>query len=70
MEAHREALAGRAPGAALEALEALEIVGDETVGRHGCVIETPRGVVDARLATQLSALERAVADTEARTTHG
>jgi flagellar biosynthesis/type III secretory pathway protein FliH len=54
VEASRGALAERAPTATLE------IVGDETVGRHGCVIETPRGIVDARLATQLAALERAV----------
>lgn len=63
VEAHRGALAERAPAA----FQALEIVGDEAVGRHGCVIETPRGIVDARLATQLAALERAVAGTEAGT---
>jgi len=57
----RDALAGRAPGAA-----ALEIVGDESVGRHGCVIETAVGRVDARLETQLAALERALMEQ----THG
>jgi flagellar biosynthesis/type III secretory pathway protein FliH len=48
-------LAARAPAAG-----ALELVADEAVGRHGCVIETARGRVDARLATQLAALERAL----------
>jgi flagellar biosynthesis/type III secretory pathway protein FliH len=33
---------------------------DEAVGRYGCVIETPHGRVDARLETQLAALERAL----------
>jgi flagellar biosynthesis/type III secretory pathway protein FliH len=55
VEARREALATRAPAAALE------LVADETVGRSGCVIETPQGRVDARLETQLAALERALA---------
>jgi flagellar biosynthesis/type III secretory pathway protein FliH len=59
--ARRDALVSRTPRAAV-----LEIVEDESVGRHGCVIETPVGRVDARLETQLAALERAL--TEA--THG
>lgn len=50
----REALARQAPTAALD------FVADETVGRHGCVIETPRGRIDARLEVQLAALERAL----------
>ena len=54
VEARREALATRAPAAALE------LVADETVGRAGCVIDTPHGRVDARLETQLAALERAL----------
>jgi type III secretion protein L len=54
VEARRAALAARAPAAALE------LVADETVGRSGCVIETPQGRVDARLETQLAALERAL----------
>ena len=53
--ARRQALAARAPTAA-----ALDIVADETVGRFGCVIETAVGRVDARLETQLAALERAL----------
>jgi flagellar biosynthesis/type III secretory pathway protein FliH len=54
VEARREVLATRAPAAALE------LIADETVGRSGCVIETPQGRVDARLETQLAALERAL----------
>ena len=54
VEARRAALAARAPAAALE------LVADDAVGRHGCVIETPQGRVDARLETQLAALERAL----------
>ena len=54
VEARRAALEAGAPAAALV------LVSDESVGRHGCVIETPRGRVDARLETQLAALERAL----------
>jgi flagellar biosynthesis/type III secretory pathway protein FliH len=54
VEARRAALAQRAP------IATLELVADDTVGRHGCVIETPQGRVDARLETQLAALERAL----------
>jgi flagellar biosynthesis/type III secretory pathway protein FliH len=53
--ARRDALAARAPAAA-----ALDITADETVGRHGCIIETAVGHVDARLVTQIAALERAL----------
>ena len=59
VEARRAALEARAPAAALE------LVADEAVGRHGCVIETPQGRVDARLETQLAALERALTAREA-----
>jgi flagellar biosynthesis/type III secretory pathway protein FliH len=54
VEERRAALMARAP------IVALELVADETVGRAGCVIETAQGRVDARLATQLAALERAL----------
>jgi type III secretion protein L len=54
VEARRAALEAGAPAATLE------LVADEAVGRHGCVIETPQGRVDARLETQLAALERAL----------
>jgi flagellar assembly protein FliH len=43
---------------ALGGEDALEIVADESVGRHGCVVDTAVGRVDARLATQLEALGR------------
>jgi flagellar assembly protein FliH len=38
----------------------VKLVADGGVGRHGCVVETPVGRVDARLAAQLDALERAL----------
>jgi len=38
----------------------VRLVADGGVGRHGCVVETPAGRVDARLAAQLEALERAL----------
>jgi flagellar biosynthesis/type III secretory pathway protein FliH len=42
----------------------LELVADESVARHGCVVETPVGRVDARLATQLAALRQALGEVE------
>ena len=54
VEARRAALEAGAPAATLE------LIADEAVGRHGCVIETPQGRLDARLETQLAALERAL----------
>jgi flagellar biosynthesis/type III secretory pathway protein FliH len=39
----------------------VQTVADAAVGRHGCVVETPAGRVDARLDAQLAALERALA---------
>ncbi len=62
LEQRRDRLAARAPGAALD------LVADDGVGLHGCVIDTPRGRVDARLETQLAALERALVGAEDR--HG
>jgi type III secretion system HrpE/YscL family protein len=38
----------------------VRLIADAAVGRGGCVVETPVGRLDARLATQLAALERAV----------
>jgi flagellar biosynthesis/type III secretory pathway protein FliH len=38
----------------------VRVVADASVGRHGCVVETPVGRLDARLETQLDALERAL----------
>ena len=53
--ARRDALAARTPAAT-----ELALVADERVGRHGCVIETALGRVDARLETQLAVLEQAI----------
>jgi flagellar assembly protein FliH len=36
----------------------VQVATDPTVGRAGCVIDTPVGRLDGRLATQLDALER------------
>jgi type III secretion protein L len=47
----------RAPDLALRA--------DPTVGRGGCVVETEVGAIDARLETQLEAIERALAEAPA-----
>ncbi len=55
VSARKDALAAQAPAAA-----AIALVADETVGHHGCVIETAHGRVDARLETQLAALEQAI----------
>jgi flagellar assembly protein FliH len=38
----------------------VRVTADISVGRHGCVVETPVGRVDARLSAQLDALERAL----------
>jgi flagellar biosynthesis/type III secretory pathway protein FliH len=54
VETRRAALEAGAPAATLE------LIADEAVQRYGCVIETPQGQVDARLETQLAALERAL----------
>jgi flagellar biosynthesis/type III secretory pathway protein FliH len=40
---------------------AVTVRADAQVTRGGCVLETPLGVVDARLQTQLAAIERALA---------
>ncbi len=42
------------------AAQAVRFVADERVGRGGCIVESELGVVDARLATQLEAIERAL----------
>lgn len=38
----------------------VRVVADASVGRDGCVVETPVGRLDARLQTQLDAFERAL----------
>jgi type III secretion protein L len=42
------------------AAQAVRFVADERVARGGCIIETELGIVDARLSTQLEAIERAL----------
>jgi len=42
----------------------LRIEADASVGRAGCVVETPIGRLDARLETQLAAIEHALAESE------
>jgi type III secretion protein L len=42
------------------AAQAVVFRADPQVGRGGCIIETELGVVDARLSTQLEAIERAL----------
>jgi flagellar biosynthesis/type III secretory pathway protein FliH len=42
------------------AAQAVRFVADDRVARGGCIIETELGVVDARLSTQLDAIERAL----------
>jgi type III secretion system HrpE/YscL family protein len=42
------------------AAQAVRFVADERVARGGCIIETELGVVDARLSTQLDAIEKAL----------
>ncbi len=41
-----------------DASVAVRMVADPSVGRYGCVVETPVGRLDARLQTQLDVLER------------
>ena len=55
IDAARPTLAARI-AAAVE----LRAIADPAVGRGGCVVETPAGRLDARLETQLAALEQAV----------
>ena len=54
IETARPALAARLA----KAVE-LRVIPDASVGRHGCVVESGAGRLDARLETQLAALERA-----------
>jgi flagellar biosynthesis/type III secretory pathway protein FliH len=39
---------------------ALQLEADERIARGGCVVESELGSVDARLAVQLDAIERAL----------
>jgi flagellar biosynthesis/type III secretory pathway protein FliH len=38
----------------------VKLVADSSIGRYGCIVETAVGRLDARLETQLDALERAL----------
>jgi flagellar biosynthesis/type III secretory pathway protein FliH len=42
------------------AARALTFRADDSVARGGCIVETELGIVDARLSTQLEAIERAL----------
>ena len=55
IEAERPRWAAR-----LDAAIGLRVVTDLSVGRAGCVVETPVGRLDARLSSQLDAFERAL----------
>ncbi|SDF38891.1 flagellar assembly protein FliH [Sporolituus thermophilus] len=41
---------------------ALQIIADNTVGRGGCLLDTPFGMVDARIDTQFEMVKRALED--------
>ena len=65
LRVHPEDLASLAGGQAawltdLGVQADVKLVADPSVGRCGCVVETAVGRVDARLDTQLAALERAL----------
>lgn len=48
----------------------VRLLADPGIDRNGCVIDTPVGRMDARLSTQLDALERALAARKDRTPPG
>ena len=48
--------------AQLEGNASLEVVSDTSLQAGDCMLESPNGVVDAGLATQLQAVEKAVRD--------
>ncbi len=71
LRVHPEDLAGIEAGrphwvAAVAAAVQVGVVPDPTVEHGGCVVDTPSGRVDARLQTQLDALERALRGNETR----
>ena len=47
--------------ASVDGVEKVEVTDDRRVGRGGCVIESPNGTLDGRIATQLRELERTIA---------
>lgn len=44
----------------VEGIDDFSLVGDEKVGKGGCVIETPSGSVEARIAKQLKELKKVI----------
>jgi type III secretion protein L len=65
LQTERPTLAAR-----LGAANELRLVADPTVARFGCVVETAAGRLDARLETQLAALERAAFGDDIRSRGG
>ncbi len=55
-----DALAHERPRLQAQCKAAIEFRADDSVARGGCMIETEVGMVDARLASQLEAIERAI----------
>ena len=46
----------------LEGNASLEVLSDESLQPGDCILETPNGNVDARFATQLELIKKAVQD--------
>lgn len=46
--------------ASVDGVEKIEVSDDRRVARGGCIIESPNGTLDARVATQLRELERSM----------
>jgi flagellar assembly protein FliH len=49
-----------------ELVSSVELVEDETLGVGGCVVESPRRVIDASISTRLAAIRTALEDAWAR----
>jgi flagellar assembly protein FliH len=56
--------------ASVDGVEKIEVSDDRRVGRGGCVIESPNGTLDARIATQLREIEGSIAKAAARESDG
>ncbi len=56
--------------ASVDGVEKIEVSDDRRVGRGGCVIESPNGTLDARIATQLRELERSITKAASRESDG
>jgi len=46
--------------AALNAQSAIQLIADPSVGRGGCIVQTERGEIDARLESQFANIERGI----------